>query len=198
MRDVDVKEVFEREYERMVAWLGTWVSTGSAKKQTGNAMAAAFLTASGGWISRRGPLQHLYSHAPTSKTLSASALGLQGPSNGMKNWTEPSAREIRQLCQVYVAIGYVNAMTNPREELMAGLMDLILELCAPTSGKPFQYSALKISGETRGILKHYRQGLGVLGESTSSWGYAMNRLWDHEVHRTEDWIDDVNQHARRL
>lgn len=198
MRDGDVAEVFERESERMETWLATWVSTKSARKQTGDSMALMFLTASTGWISRHGPLQHLYSHAQTSRTLSAAASGKMGPANGMKNWLAPSTQEIHQLCQVYVAIGYCTAMVGLKQEQEAGLMAHIRTLCDPTSGKPFQYAGLKVSGEQRGIVRHYRSGLSVLGESTPSWGYAMTRLWDHEVRRTEDWIRNVDQYARSL
>lgn len=198
MKSEVVKGVFERESERMTSWLGTWVGIDKAISQTANAMALTWATASGGWITRKGPLQLLYAHGTTSKTLSAAAVGLTGPPNGMKNWVAPTLPEIKELCSVYVGIGFASSMAALQQEQEPALLEVVRQLRVPSSVPSFQYNGLRIDGKTRGVIKRLRDGFQVLGDSTPTWGYAMGRLWRHEVDQTILWISDVDAHARRV
>jgi hypothetical protein len=198
MELTEVKEVFEREFERMESWLAMWVGTDKAVRQTGEAMALTLATGSSGWITNHGPLQLLYAHGTTSKVLSSAAVGLVGPRNGMKNWACPTLPEIHQLCSLYVGLGFACSMGNLQQEESAKLQEKLRTLYARTSATSFAYKPAALDNKTKKALHRVEQGLHVLGDSRPTWGYAMTNLWRHEVDRTVLWLDSFHVHAKGL
>jgi len=194
----EVRAVFEREYERMTTWVGMWVGTDKAAGGTDQAFSTTLSYAAKGSITTHGPLQLLYRNGPTSSVLCAAADGRTGPKNGMKNWVCPTVPEIHQLCQVYVAIGYAYSMVQTPADLQLHLRDHLRLAYGPTSDQQYGYRDRRMDGQLVRELSKLRRGLAVLGDSTPAWGYAMGRLWQHEVDRTLLWLQDVETKARHL
>ena len=182
----------------MEQWLATWVGTDDANRQTRHAMALLLRTAGDGLVSRHGPLQLLYQNGRISRVLSSAAVAQVGPRNGMKNWESPSAKQIEEICRVYVGTGFACSMASVPAEQWTELVDRVRTLSGHTSSGTSPYEGVELGRKEAAGLRKLQEGLNVLGNRPSTWHYAMRKLWNHEIVNTQQWILRVDQYARSL